>query len=288
MRKYLPLALLLIVGFLSGCNKKSPDTNRILVAEVYDNFLYLDEVEQLIPPNSLPADSAELANKYIQKWATDILVYEKAKQNISNIDEIDRLVNEYRKTLTIHQYQQGLVDRSHNTQKVTEEEMMAFYERYGNQMILKENIVKGLLLVVPVDAPNMKNVSDWVKKADEESLENIEKYSLQNAVSYDYFRDRWVPFTEISRNTIFQSINPSHFISTNNIVDANDSTYRYFLRIDNYLTAGSIEPYELAKNKIENILNTKNQAGIILNLEKELYQNALSRRVLKIYSPTEN
>ena len=287
MRKYFPLFLLFITGILSGCNNKTPDSNRKLIAEVNGSFLYLDEVQQIVPPNALPEDSVELAQKYIQKWATDVLVYEKAKQNISDITEIDRLVNEYRKTLTIHQYQQGLIERDRKAQDPTEEEMMNFYEHYSNQMILKENIIKGLLLIVPVDAPNISNVSKWVKNADQESLENIEKYSLQNAVSYDYFRDTWIPFAEVLRKTAFNTINPSHFISNNTMVEETDSTHHYFLRIDEYLTAGNIEPYELAKNKIKNILLTKRNSDIIIKLENQLYQDALSRRTLRIYSVNE-
>lgn len=286
MRKYFPI-ILFIAALLLGCNKKTPDSSRILVAEVNGNFLYLDNIEQIIPPNTLPVDSADLAEKYIQKWVTDILMYEKAVQNISDASEIDRLVNEYRKTLIIHQYQQKIVNHSRRVQKPTEEEILQFYEYYGKQIFLKENIIKGLLLIVPVDAPDIKKVSKWVKKADQESIENIEKYSLKNAVSYDYFRDRWVPFAEVAKKTNFQSVNPSLFISTNNIVEASDSVHYYFLRIDDYAITGSAEPYDFAKSKIENILTKKKQAEAISILENEIYQNALSRKKLKLYSPKE-
>lgn len=259
-----------------------PDANRTLVAEVNNNFLYLDEIEQVIPENSLPADSTDIANKYIRKWATDILIYEKAMQNISDMSEIDRLVNEYKKSLIIHQYQQKLVEKSRK-KKTTEEETLAFYEEYKGQMILKENIIRGLLLVVPEDAPNIRKVYDWVKKADQESIESIDKYSLQNAISYDYFMDTWIPLAEVTRKTPFNFTNPAEVLSSNKTIETSDSTHHYFLRIDSYAIVGQTEPYEIAKEKIKNIISTKNNSEYISKTEYDLYNDAVAKKKIKLY-----
>ncbi|NDV46071.1 peptidyl-prolyl cis-trans isomerase [Paludibacter sp. 221] len=272
----------LIILLLASCDLKKSESGRVRVAEVKGNVLYYDELELVIPPNLHRSDSIELANKYIRKWATDILMYEKAKQNISNMSEIDRLVNEYRKTLTVHQYQQRLLEQR-RTKEADEHEMADFYEKFGSQMIMKENVIKGLLLVVPKDAPHINDVRSWVKVADEESVENIDKYSVQNAVSYDYFADTWVPFSEILAKTPLQVKNPSKFISSNSMVEENDSTHHYFLKITSYCLIGQQEPYELARGKIADILATKNNAQFIYDFEKELYEDAVANKTVRLY-----
>lgn len=267
--------------FTTSCNRIFPDSEKKIVAEVSGNFLYEDDLQQIIP-TSHHQDSAELADKYIRKWATDILMYEKAKQNISDMSEIDRLVNEYRKTLTIHQYQQGLVEKQ-KQKTPTEAEVSTFYNEYSSQMIMKENMIKGLLLVVPEDAPHIKDVRSWVTKADQEAIENIDKYSLQNAISYDYFMETWVPLVSIASKTPFEIKNPTQFLSTNQMAETSDSTHHYFLKISSYITVGQIEPYDLAHDKIVNILSTRNNAQFILEIESQLFNDAIANKTIKLY-----
>ena len=279
--KYCFIAFSLALLSIS-CNRIFPDAERKVVVEVSGNFLYEDELQQIIPLNSQPSDSAELADKYIRKWATDILIYEKAKQNISDMSEIDRLVNEYRKTLTIHQYQQGLVEKQ-KQKKPAEAEILAFYDEYSSQMIMKENMIKGLLLVVPEDAPYIKDVRDWVKRADQEAIENIDKYSIQNAVSYDYFMENWVSLAAITRKTPLEIKNPTQFLSKNELVETSDSLQHYFLKISSYITVGQVEPYDLAREKIINILLTRNNARLILEVEKEMFNKAIADKTVVLH-----
>lgn len=276
------ISFFFITFLLCSCNGKLRDSGREVVAEVYGNFLYMDDLQQIIPPDLHRSDSTELADKYIQKWATDLLMYEKAKQNISDMSEIDRLVNEYRKTLTIHQYQQRLVEQT-PSKEPDEDAILEFYETYRPQMVMKENMIQGLLLVVPEDVPNINEVRQWVIKADQESIENIDKYSLQNAISYDYFMDTWIPFSTITRKTPFQIQSPTKFLSTNNLAETSDSTHHYFLKISSYAIVGQTEPYDLAKEKISNILSMKNNTQLISDLENELYKDAVANRTVKIY-----
>lgn len=273
---------LCVVVFFVSCQKKTSQTGRLVVAEAKGKYLYIDDVRQIVPPGSSPTDSAEIADKYIQRWATDILMYEKAKQNISDFTEIDRLVEDYRKTLTIHQYQQGLLKKQ-KASKPTEQSMQEFYEVFKDQMPLKENIVKGFLLTVPNDAPNMDNVLKWVKKGDQEAIAEIEKYSLVNAISFYVFRENWVPFSQILQKAPFLSVNPSRLISTNNVIEENDSTHHYFLRIDEYRIIGQQEPYDYAHDKIMNVLVTRQNNEALSKIESELYNDAVRKQEVRLY-----
>lgn len=276
------LCCMVVCGLWGACRHILPEAGRKVVAEVHDKYLYEDELQQIIPSGLQAEDSALVVEKYIRKWATDILMYEKAKNNISDMTEIDRLVDEYRKTLTIHQYQQRLVEQ-YSPQEPQEEEIRSFYERYGGQMIVKENLLKGLFLVVPADAPRMDDVRSWVKKADTESLEQIDKYTLQNAVSYDYFMDNWLPLLTITRKAPFQIVNPAEFLSAHSLAEASDSAHHYFLKISEYCTVGQQEPYDLAREKIIKVLSAQSSGELISQMEQELYQDAVASKDLKIY-----
>ncbi len=283
MNKYFSLVFIaLAMVILSSCNRKAPVAESKPLLEVEGKFLYFDDLEQIIPANINRKDSAEMAQSYIRKWITDVLMYENAKRNITNQAEIDELVEDYRKTLTIHQYQQKMIVKR-LPKEPSEEELKAFYEQYSEQLVLKENIIKGLLLVVPAKAPKLNSVRSWVQSGNTKSLESIEKYSIQNAISYDYFGDKWVPFTDILKKIPFQLSDPENFISSNRFIETSDSLKHYFLRIESYTKTGQVEPYEMAKVRIVNILMNKYKADFISNFEKELYNDAIKNETVTFF-----
>jgi hypothetical protein len=268
------LIMMLIFGALISCNSRSVDQERVPLLEVEGKFLYLDQVQDIIPPQVSEADSIQIADSYIRKWVTDVLLYENAKRNIVDRAEIDRLLDDYEKSLTIHQYQQNLIQQR-LPEMPSEEELKSFYENFSSQFTLKENLMKGILLVVPVGAPDLGNVRRWVQSGDNQALEKIEKYSLQHGLSYDYFADRWIPFNEILRKIPIQIENQSDFLTSRKFYEVADSLKHYMLSIDEVKKTGETEPYETAKEKISNIILNKLKSDFIMNFENELYKDAI-------------
>ncbi|MDD3079391.1 MAG: hypothetical protein PHH37_09855 [Paludibacter sp.] len=282
MRKDLFPILIFMALLVWGCKAKIADNNRTPLLEVEGKFLYQDDVDAIIPPNVNAKDSAEIAESFIKKWITDVLLYENAKRNITNQDEIDQLLEDYKKSLIIHQYQQKMIEER-LPKEPGEEEMRAFYEQYRDELDLKENIIKGLLLVVPTKAPKLANVRSWVQSANTSALENIEKYSIRNAISYDYFGDEWKPFGEVLKKMPVQIEDPAAFVARNKFYETSDSTRHYFLRITSFKTIGQTEPYEMAKAKITNLILNKLKADFISNFEDELYHDAINNEMVTYF-----
>ena len=274
------ISLTLIVN--SSCVHKTPEVARKAILEVEGKFLYADEVQQIIPPNMNDTDSTAIAHSFIRKWVTDVLMYENAKRNVTNKNEIEELVESYRKSLTIHQYQQKMIEQR-LPKEPSEVDLKAFYTQYSDQLILKENIIKGLLLIIPQKAPKLSTVRSWVQSGNSKSLESIEKYSLQNAISYDYFGDKWLPLSEILKRIPLKIEDPSKFLSSNRFVETTDSTEHFFLRIESFKLSGQVEPYEMAKDRISNILLNKQKADFISKFEKEIYNDAVTNETITFF-----
>ena len=276
------LILIFTLAFLASCARQSVDTTRKPLLEVEGKFLYLNDVQEIIPPNVTPSDSAEIAGRFIRKWVTDVLLYENAKRNVTDKAEIDNLLEDYKKSLIIHQYQQKMIEQRLPKQP-SEEEMLAFYEKYNEQFQLKENLIKGILLIVPVNAPQLSSVRNWVQSGNTKSLENIEKYSMKNAISYDYFADKWISLAEVLKKIPIQLENPAAFVSSNRFFEKTDSTKHYFLRIEAFQTTGQTEPYEMAKDKIANLIMYKLKAEFISNFETEIYNDAMKNESVTFF-----
>lgn len=266
-----------------SCKKESvkPSAEEPIL-EVAGKFLYKDELQKIIPPNVSDSDSISITQSYIRKWVVDVLMYENAKRNISNKDEIDALVENYRKSLIIHEYQQKLIQQKLPSQP-DETEVKAFYEQYSDQFHSGENIIKGLLLVVPAKAPQLGMVRSWVQSGNTSSLEKIEKYSLRNAVSYDYSADKWIPFSDVLKRLPLQISDPAGFLRTHKFIEVTDSAQHYFLRIEAYRTSGQQQPYELAKDRISTILQNKQKADFISTFENDLYNDAVKDETVTFF-----
>ena len=284
MKKFTFISLLFSVLLINSCKHKTQElTSGKPILEVEGKYLNADEIQQVIPPNVNATDSAEVANSYIKKWVTDVLMYENAKRNVTNKAEIDELVESYRKSLTIHQYQQKLIEQR-LPKEPSEEDLKAFYNEYSSQLALKDNIIKGLLLIVPQNAPKLANVRSWVQSANAKSLESIEKYSIQNAISYDYFGDKWLELSEVLKKIPLKIDDASRFVASNRFVETSDSTHHYFLRIQAFKTIGQVEPFEMARKRISVILLNKQKAEFITKFEDELYNDAVSNENVTFYN----
>lgn len=283
MSRIKPLALLFLLFLLLSCNQTTPDETRVPVLEVEGKFLYLDQVREVLPPNVSEADSILIADSYIRKWVTDVLLYENAKRNISNKAEIERLMDDYRKSLIIHQYQQRLM-QERLPDGPSEKDMFEFYKTYSSQFVLQEPVMKGILLVVPREAPRLANVRSWVQSSSEKSLEQIEKYSIQHALSYDYFADRWVSLSEVMRKIPIQQTNPGDYLNAYMYYEVSDSAKQYLLGVDSIRLPGSMEPFEMARPRISSIILNKQQSEFITVFQDELYKDAIENGTISFFN----
>lgn len=265
------ICILLCIGFISCNEKEIVDNSRTPILEVGGRFLYLDQVEALIPEGSTKQDSTVIAEKFIKSWVTEVLMFKHAEDNITNTEEIDVLVDNYRKSLVIHHYQQNLIqERLKNN--ITDEDLLAFYENNKAHYLLKENIIQGLYIKVPVKAPNLKELRSWLKNLNQANVEKIEKYRIKNATNYIYFADNWVPFIQIAVNMPKVIENQSG----KGLTEQKDEQYYYFLSITNSKKIGEVEPFDIAKAKINEIFFNKKKIEYISQFENELYNDAVS------------
>jgi len=267
--------LLTLSVSLFACKKAIQTDEPDALVKVNDRILTRNEVESLIPKGTTSADSLLLAESYIKKWVKDELVLKIAQRNLgSDKETIDKLVDAYRRSLLRYRYQEKLIQEKLSNE-IQESDVLTYYDTNKAKFVLDKNLIKGLFLKVPADAPNLSEVKTWYKSGNVASLEKIEKYSIQNAAIYEYFFDKWVDFDEIRNNIPNQISNPESFLRTNKILEVTDSSFCYFLNIRQVLLKGQVEPFEYAEPRIREILINQRKLDFIKEFEEELYNDAL-------------
>ena len=140
------LPVILMVLSLVACKWNKSVTEYIQgktpVLEINGDVLYAEDIRQVIPLGLSDADSALFAERYIRNWAQDVLFYQNAIRNIPDTKDIDRLVDNYRRSLFEHEYQRRLIEQKFSSE-ISQEEIEQFYNDNRRLFVLDESLVKG-------------------------------------------------------------------------------------------------------------------------------------------------
>lgn len=274
---------LVMAGALWGCGGEHNHKGKTPLVEVAGEFLYKEDLQAALPLNVSKDDSVLFAEHYIKNWVQDVLLFDKAEGNIPDNAKIAKLVENYRRALIMHTYQEELVNQK-LANEITEEEINAYYEKNKELFRAEYPFVKGLFIKVHLHSQNLGSVRGWYKKNTRDAIEKLEKYSLGNAVSYDYFYDRWLPVSEIAAKIPLKALdNDGGYLDKNRNIEVKDTAYCYFLHVEEFLGKGKKRPLDFAKKEIKEILINLKRVEFINKVKEELYRRASDRNKINYY-----
>ena len=266
-----------------GCSKQQDHKGMTPLVEVAGKFLYQEDLQAALPLSLTPDDSVLFAENYIRNWVEDILLFEKAEDNVRDSEKVKALVESYRRALVMHAYQEELV-KQQLKEEITPAEIADYYENNKSLFILEKPIVKGLFIKVPLQSPGLTDVRRWYKRNNQDAIEKLEKYSLRNAVTYDYFYDQWRPLEEIEAMMPTKDWKAdSDFLQRNKDIELKDTAFHYFLHIEEYQAKGGQRPIDFAKEEITEILINLKRVDFINRVKKDLYRQASEKNGINYY-----
>lgn len=280
-------ALIWLVGIfflpLISCTDKAPRSKGDVLVSVGQHTLTAFEVKKLIPKTLSSQDSLMMAESYVKKWVKNALIYDLANKHLEDEkEEIDRLVDAYRQSLMSHKYEEKLVEERLSAE-ISDKEISDYYETNKESFLLEEDIVKGLFLKVPSDAPGLSDLKKWCNSGGDELIEKIEKYSLQNAVIYDYFYDRWMSGEEIAENMPVKKSEFNRMLKTDKLIEVSDSAYCYLLKVKEVEFKGNRAPFDYASAQIKEILLSQRKSEFLRSFEEEIYNEAIRKGNVKFH-----
>ena len=150
--------------------------------------------------------------------------------------------------------------------------------------MLDKPIVKGLFIKVPLQAAGLADVRRWYKKNAQDAIEKLEKYSLRNAVTYDYFYDNWRPVGEIEALVPANSwTGKDDYLDQNRNIELKDTAFVYFLHIEEYQGKGKQKPLDFASEEIKEILINLKRVEFINKVKEDLYRQASDKNKINYY-----
>jgi len=287
------LGLPLLCLLLGGCDlfkfkEQTPeaDTQKVAVARVQDKFLYKEDLAGIAAGNMSQADSINRVELYVKAWIRKQLLISEAEQKIEfNEADIERKMLDYRYALMVYEYEKFYINNQLD-KSVTEDEIAAYYASHQDNFELKQNIIKGIFVKLSKDAPRLNRFRRWMRRNDQNSLDELRSYCYQFATNYSLEDSSWVNFEDVIQNTPFASIpNKVQFLRNNKYNETADDEYYYFLKIVEYKISDEISPLEFVRDDIENIIINKRKIALANQLEEDVYNRAKNENEFEIFNP---
>ncbi len=279
-----PLLYIILIYFFAGCNNSpDADVSRVAIAKAGNNYLYADEIKNIVPLNTPAKDSLELLNKYIDNWIHDALVIQKAENNLTDEQKnVEKQLQEYRNSLITYAYENELVKQKLDT-TVSDQEIEKYYTSNASDFQLKDNIIKVIYVKVNKKAPNIAKLKQLYKSESPKDKEQLASYCHQFALNFYLDDNSWLLFDDLLKEIPIQTYNKELFLQNNRYVEVSDSTSSYFLNIKGFKTRNSISPLSFEKENIKNIILNKRKLQLISKMKEDVYNDAANNSKIEIY-----
>ena len=274
LRKYTILLL-----FIISCNYNLKN-NDGYVARVGDEFLSVQEIQELVPKNLNKQDSIRIVNNVIEEWATSKLLIQNAIINLTEIEksQIDNKSEKYRENLIISEYRNKISNNNPDT-SASKDEIELFFSENSKNFKLFEEIIKGRYVKLNKNTFNINEIKRRFRRFNQSDKSFFDSISIQ-LLNY-YLNDSiWINkklfFNKIPSLEYDQSLR----ISKNNLFYVQeDSLALYLIKINNYKKADDYAPLEYIYNRIKEVIVSKKRIDYLNKIDKELIGDAITKNL---------
>jgi len=275
---------LLFLGlFLTIASCINNADERKAIAKVNNKMLFEDDIKAILPEQLTKDDSLMFVNSYINKWARQQLLLQKAKINLDKEEEsIDKLVQQYKQDLLINKYKEAIVKQELDT-LVTQSDIDSFYFENKEIFKLNEELIKLRYIYFGKDVLNPDEFISLFKSDDYKSNTKIIEQELE-LKSY-YLNDSiWIAYDDFIIKTPFlNKYDRSDFLKKNKFIHSEDATGVYLVKVKDVLLRNEIAPISYAVPTIKQMILHKKKLELLRKIEATLIEDAIKNKNFQIY-----
>ncbi|MCF4102484.1 peptidyl-prolyl cis-trans isomerase [Gillisia sp. M10.2A] len=286
MRKHiLKFTVILVLMFLQACNYFEKAEEREPIARVNDSYLYKEDVEALVGEGISSEDSTLIVSNFINRWATQQLLIDGAKFNLSSEqqNEFDELVRNYKNELYTKAYADALVAKRLDT-SFNGNEIKKYYQEHLDNFRLNEDLVKLRYINLDKNSIDFSDIKKKFIRFNDQDKSELDKISLQFK-AYSFNDSVWV-----STKSVYDRIRPlndgnkSQLLKKANFLQLEDSLEVYLVYVNDLLLRNDQAPLEYATSTIKQIILNKRKANLVKELEKDITKDAIENEQFEIYN----
>lgn len=282
MKYWIPLLLLTIL--VSSCDYFKVPKEPKAIARVGKVFLYESDIVDLVPKGTSKKDSIAIVKSFIDRWATQKLLFEASERNIddSKINEFKELIEQYKIDLYTKNYIEDLVIRQIDT-VVTEAEIKSYYNNNKQFFTNSSELVKMRYINLVKENPKFVNIKSKFTSFTKKDRLELEQQAI-NFKSYAFNDSIWVDINQVYEKLPFVNLdNKDKFISSGINFQYPDSTTIWLVKVNNVLPKDSPTPLEFLRPTIKQIIVNNRKLELVNTIEKEITNDALNDNKYEIY-----
>ena len=275
MRKTLSL-LLAALSVLSSCTVISSVVHDDeVVARVGKDKLYRSELQRFIPPSASPQDSAALAARYIDSWATDRLYVKVAEEQLSKSEiDVSAELEAYRLSLVKYRYEQRYISDRLDT-LVTDAQISEYYMSHQDDFVLQRPVLKVRFVDVMKDSPNKDHVLKMISSDEFDEFHRTDSITVSSALRYFDNSDVWMDARDLAAEF---GVDYPQMLSA-----MKDNMIKIEPEGRGDLLAAYVCDIKQVAAEIRDILLSARKHALVKGLERDLLETALENRQFVIY-----
>ena len=280
----LPLGLLLLTFCLVSCDYFKSQETKEPVARVNNTYLFKEDLQSLIQENTTPEDSAIIVTNYINRWATQQLLIEKARVNLSQaqLGTYDQLVSDYKNDLYTKGYKNAVVTQQLDS-TISEQTYQQFYEENKESFALNERLLKLRYIYLSAENSNLNTIKQQLQRFNQEDIAALEEVAIQ--FKRYYLNDStWVKQDALVKEIPLIAVKSNaDLLKNSNYVQLQDSLGVYLVQVKTTLERNQIAPLAFVKPTIEQIILNKRKLDLIKQLEADITKDAIKNNDFEVY-----
>ena len=283
MRHFFLMVLVLLFGF-SSCDYFKPEEKPEAVARVGKHYLYRETLSDLVPKGTTSDDSLVIVRNFIDRWATQMLLIERAQVNLSleQQQSLDKLIEQYKTDLYTKSYLEDLVMQSLDT-VVTRTELKDYYEQHKENFKTNGALVRLRYIHLPKDHPKLEQIKGRFFDFKKKDAAFWDSHHLQ-FINYAFNDSVWVELNQVYRKLPFVTPeNREQFIQSGIGFTQPDSTTVYLVKVSQVLDRNQVSPFDYLQPTLKELLLNQRKLELIKKIEREITSDAIKNKKYEIY-----
>ena len=278
------ITIFLLSAMVVSCDYFKAPKKPKAIARVGESYLFQDDIVDLVPKGTSKKDSIAIVKSFIDRWATQKLLFEAAQRNIGKdkVSEFNALIDQYKVDLYTKDYIESLVIRQIDT-VVTEVQIEEYYAKNKQYFKNSSELVKLRYINLVKENPKFAKIKSKFSSFTKKDRKELEQLAVQFK-SYAFNDSIWVDINQVYEKIPFINLeNKQKYISSGMNFQYPDSTTVWLVKVNNVLPKDSPTPLEFLKPTIKQIIINNRKLDLINTIEKEITNDAIKDNKYEIY-----
>lgn len=266
-----------------GCNSnKSSDNKSPILAKVYGNALYFNDVDTALLKTLETEDSIEYLIQQSNAWINEQVLLHEAELKLTDSEKNkEEEIQEYRNNLLLYELRRKFAINNLDT-VIQDSEIVAYYNENKKNFELKRNIVR-ILYVKVLEEDYISKVKYWMINPTDKNKLLLSEYCEEKAENYFLKDSVWLYFDDIWKEIpISKNYNRERYVTNSKFLEFKENNYKYLLKIQDFRIKNSISPLDFERQKIERIILNKRRISLIKEMEKNIISEAYKKGKIKV------